>query len=127
MKKNQLLSVLWVFLLVNYLFCDVFSLFHSEHLKQLLTGELGGVAFTQQLLLSFAILMEIPMLMIVLSFVLGYKWNRILNVGAAILMIVVQVGSLLLGENSLHYLFFSVIEILALLVIVGIAWKWENE
>ncbi|MFS4468522.1 DUF6326 family protein [Maribacter sp. 2210JD10-5] len=123
--KNTL-SILWIFLSVNYLFCDVFSLYLSESLKQLLTGEMDGIAFTQEFLLTFAIIMEIPLLMIVLSSLLHYKWNRILNIAVGILMIIVQIGSLVTGKNTLHYLFFSSIEIIALTSIVFISWKWKN-
>jgi len=42
MNKKVLFSTLWIFVTVNYIFCDVFTLFHSESLKQLMTGEMGG-------------------------------------------------------------------------------------
>ena len=61
------------------MFCDIFTLFHSESLKQLMTGEMGGMIITQAFLLGFAILMEIVMVMIVLSRFLHYKTNRILD------------------------------------------------
>lgn len=124
--KKSLLTTLWIFLTVNYIFCDVFSLYHATFLKELLTGKLGGIEFTQEFLLTFSIIMEIPMLMIVLSKMLNYKFNRILNLVAGFLMLVIQIGSLVTGENSLHYFFFSAIEIITLFVIIGIAWKWGS-
>jgi len=38
MDKKTLLSTLWIFLTVNFIFCDVFTLMNSEDLKNLLKG-----------------------------------------------------------------------------------------
>ena len=126
MKNTKLiLSKLWIFLTVNYIFCDVFSLYHSKFLNKLLTGKIDGIDFTEPFLLYFAIIMEIPILMIVLSIFLKTKINRIINIISGISMIIIQLGSLVTGENSLHYIFFSVIEIITLLLIIYIAYKWD--
>lgn len=127
-NSKNLLSILWVFLTVNYIFCDVFSLFYSDNLKQLLIGEINGIKFTQEFLLTFAVILEIPMLMIVLSKILNYKINRVFNIVSALIMLIVQVGSLVVGENLVHYIFFSSIEIITLLIIIYLAWSWsEND
>jgi hypothetical protein len=120
---KNLLSKLWIFLTVNYIFCDVFSLYQSKFLKELLTGKVDGIVFTEPFLLSFAIIMEIPMLMIVLSMIIKDKVNRILNIVAGVLMIIIQIGSLATGKNTLHYIFFSIIEISTLLLIIYVAFK----
>ncbi len=65
-STKQKLSFFWIFAIVNYIFCDVFTLFHSESLAQLLTGEMGGMLINESFLLGFAILMELPMMMILL-------------------------------------------------------------
>ena len=54
-----LFSTLWIFVTLNYIFCDVFTLFHSESLKQLMTGEMGGMEINQEFLLAFSFLMEL--------------------------------------------------------------------
>lgn len=125
-NTKNLLSKLWIFLTVNYIFCDVFSLYHSKFLNELLRSEVDGIEFTEQFLLNFAIIMEIPILMIVLSILLNNKVNRITNIVVGLLMIVIQIGSLVTGTNSLHYIFFSSIEISTLLFIIYTAWKWEK-
>ncbi|XMO85664.1 DUF6326 family protein [Algibacter sp. AS12] len=128
MKTTEnLLSKLWIFLTVNYIFCDVFSLYHSKFLNDLLVGNVDGIEFTEPFLLSFAIIMEIPMLMIMLSMILKNKLNRIINMIVGVLMIVIQIGSFATGTNSLHYIFFSSIEIGTLLLILYIAWKWAAQ
>jgi len=123
---KNLLSKLWIFLTVNYIFCDVFSLYDSSFLNKLLTGKVDGIEFTEPFLLYFAIIMEIPMLMIILSTILKTKINRIINIIVGFLMIIIQIGSLVTGKNSLHYIFFSIIEIITLVLIIFIAFKWEE-
>ncbi len=126
MKKTKtLLSTLWIFLTVNYLFCDVFSLYYSETLNQLLVGKIGDIEFTQEFLLAFSIIMEIPLLMIVLSRLLSFKTNKISNIVTSSLMIIIQVGSLVGENNTLHYIFFSLVEIITLSIILWLAIKWQ--
>lgn len=121
--SKKLVSTLWVFLTVNYIFCDVFSLYYSKFLHQLLTGKVDGIVFTESFLLLFSVLLEIPMLMIVLSIILKKKLYKIINIIAAIVMLIIQIGSLVTGKNSLHYLFFSTIEIGTLLLIIYMVCK----
>ena len=84
-NAKALLSTIWVFLTVNFIFCDVFTLMYLEDLRQILNGKAGDVELTQEFLLSFAIIMEIPMVMILHSRVLSYKLNRILNFAFGVL------------------------------------------
>ena len=80
MDKKVLFSTLWVFVTVNYIFCDVFTLFHAPDLNQFLTGHSGGMELTQSFLLTSAIIMEFAIVMIVLSRVLKYSLNRWFNI-----------------------------------------------
>jgi len=120
-----LLSTLWLFLTVNFIFCDVFTLMHSEDLKNILAGSIDDMQISQGFLLGFAIVMEIPMLMILLSRLLKFKLNRIMNLIFAILLALIQIWSLTVGDNTLHYSFFSIIEILTCFSIILVAWKWS--
>jgi len=86
----------------------------------------GTVKITEGFLLGTAMMFEIPFLMIVLSWVLKHRVNRWANLIAATLFIVAQIGSLLLGVPSPMYIFYSTIEVAALLLIVWNAWKWRN-
>jgi hypothetical protein len=124
MNKKVLFSTLWIFVTVNYIFCDVFTLFHSESLKQLMTGEMGGMEINQSFLLSFSILMEMPMVMIVLSRILPYKSNRLANIIVALIMTLVQAATLFTDDNTLHYIFFSIIEVSTTSFILYSAWNW---
>ena len=124
MNKKVLFSTLWIFVTVNYIFCDVFTLFHSESLKQLMTGEMDGMKINQSFLLSFSILMEMPMVMIVLSRILSYKSNRLANIIVALIMTLVQAATLFTDDNTLHYIFFSIIEVGTTSFILYSAWHW---
>src|SRR5258706_4538425 len=42
------LSTLWIFVMLNYLYCDIVSLMDSELLKQYLTGNVDGLDLTPQ-------------------------------------------------------------------------------
>ncbi|MBK1439980.1 hypothetical protein JHJ32_08290 [Parapedobacter sp. ISTM3] len=127
MDKKVLLSTLWIFLTVNFIFCDVFTLMHADDLKNILNGRVGDMQITQEFLLAFAVMMEIPMLMILLSRLLRYQSNRILNLIFGILLAIIQLWSLTVGGNTLHYWFFSIVEIAACIGIVWSAWKWKKE
>ncbi len=124
--KKAILATLWVFVLFNYLYCDVISGMQSGVLKAYLTGQIGAIQITQAFLLGAAILMEIPMAMIVLSRVLPYRANRWANIIAGAIMTAVQLSSLFVGSvPALHYLFYSTIEIGCTLFIAWNAWQWK--
>ena len=53
-------------------------------LKQFLAGRVGGMEFTQGVLLAIGVLMEIPMAMVLLSRLLKYRTNRVANLGAGV-------------------------------------------
>lgn len=125
MDKKTLLSTLWIFLTVNFIFCDVFTLMHTEDLKKFISGSIDGIQITEEFLLAFSFMMEIPMLMILLSRLLNFKLNRILNLIFGVLLTFIQLWSLTVGKITLHYGFFSIIEIVTCIGIVGVAWKWE--
>jgi len=122
----HVLSRLWVFLTLNYIICDVFSLFLPSYLQELLKGGTGDIEFTELFLLKFAIVTEIPIVMILLSGFLKPKPNRFINIAVAILMLIIQIGSLVIEKNSLHYLFFSIIEISTLITIIFFSYKWQE-
>jgi hypothetical protein len=121
------LSAAWIFVTVNYLYCDVLALMDSKTLNQFLTGNIGAIHINEMFLLGSAILMEIPMAMIILPRLLKYKSNRLTNIIAGSIMTVVQIASLFVGTGpTMYYIFFSVIEIACTSLIVWYAWKWKH-
>ena len=122
-----LLSKLWIFLSLNYILSDLLSNMEMSVIRGLFEGNIAGIPMTQGFLLLAGISLEIPFIMVVLSSVLSYKINRRLNIGASILMILYQLGSFFVGSDiTLHYMFFSVIEILGNLSILVIASRWKR-
>ena len=124
--KRVLLSTLWIFVVLNYLYCDALSFMDSHLLKQYLTGVVEGLHLTQGFLLGASILMEISIAMVLLSRILKYKANRLANIFAGLITTVVQIASLFLGKPSMYYIFFSVIEISCTFIIFLIALKWPK-
>jgi hypothetical protein len=122
------LSTLWIFAVLNYLYCDVLTLMDPVLLKQFVAGYAGGFAITPGFLVGAAVLMEIPIGMILLSRVLrSHRANRWANIGAGAVMTVVQVASLFAGTGPApYYVFFSIIEILCTALIVWYAWRWVS-
>ena len=120
-------SALWIFLAVNYIYRDVLSNMEEGALQGFLAGKVGEITITQGFLLAGALMMEIPFAMIFLSRVLQGAANRWVNIIAAILMVVIEVGTMGFGTTpTLHYLFYSVIVIVCNLFIVWYAWKRYN-
>lgn len=123
--RKVILSTLWIFVTLNYLYCDVLSLMSAELLNALLTGEVGGINMNETTLLLAAVLMEIPIALVLLSRVLKYKANRWTNIIAGLIKTIVMIGTLLMG-TSYHYIFFATIEIATTIFIVWYAWTWAK-
>jgi len=128
MKDSKvILSALWIFVMFNYLYCDVLSLMDPAFLKQYMAGSVGGMQLTSGFFLAASILMEIPIAMVLLSWILKYRANRWANIIAGTFMTVVQFSTLFFGSAPTnYYVFFSIIEIACTAFIVWYAWKWAN-
>jgi threonine/homoserine/homoserine lactone efflux protein len=120
------LSTLWIFVMFNYLYCDIVGLMDSALLRKYLTGDIDGLQITQGFLLGASVLMQIPIWMIVLSRLTKPRTSRRLNIAAGSVMTVVQSATLFLGTPTMYYVFFSVIEIAGTCLIVWLAWKWHD-
>lgn len=126
-RLPMLLSKVWVFLSLNYILSDLLSNMEMSVIRGLFEGNIAGVPMTQAFLLLAGVSLEIPFLMVVLSTILPYKTNRIMNISAGILMIIYQLGSFFVGSDiTLHYMFFSVLEIFGNASIVVLAFRWKR-
>jgi len=45
--RKAILSTLWIFATLNYLYCDVVGLMNPDLLRQYLTGSVNGIQMTQ--------------------------------------------------------------------------------
>ena len=123
-QRQDLLSLLWIYLTVNYIYCDVFTLHLADYLEAFLAGDVGGMKITEEFLLIIAVIMQIPMIMIVLSRVLMFPVNKVVNLVAGVVTTSVQALSLT-GGGTPHYMLFSFFEISTGLIIIYLAASWR--
>ena len=116
-----LLSTLWIVVMINMLKADILSLYIPGTADEL--AKFAGETPITQLMLTGAIIMEFSVLMIVLARVLAYRVNRWANIVVGLLTIVFVVGG---GSAYPHYIFIATVEVVCLLLIVWIAWKWRS-
>ena len=125
--RKVILSTLWIFVMFNYLYCDLMGLMDPTLLSQFIEGNIDGIVINEKFLLGAALLMEIPIAMVLLSRVLPYKTNRWANITAAAIKSLVMIATMFMGSGpTLYYLFFGMIEIACTLFIIWYAWQWEN-
>jgi Sec-independent protein secretion pathway component TatC len=123
MDMKVKLSTLWIFVMFNMVFADIVGFMNPGALEEIITGAVG-IEITQELLLVFSILLEIPIAMIVLSRILQYGANRWANIVAAVITILFVIGG---GSAYLSYLFFATVEVACMLLIIWYAWNWHKQ
>ncbi len=131
LDRRTVLSTLWIFVMFNYVYADVYTLFFKPVLqpdswRQFLTGNAGGVQLTEGFVLITAVLMETAIAMVLLSRVLSYSANRWANVGVGAFHTLFVAWSLTGEAPTLFYAFFAAIEIACTLFIVWYAWTWRS-
>ncbi len=127
LNRKMVISTLWIFVVLNYLYCDVMGLMNPAMLSQYLSGNVEGMKIDESFLIKAAILMEIPIAMVLLSRVLTYKVNRWANIIAGSIMTVVMIVTMFIGSGpTMYYLFFGTIEIFTTLFIIWYAWGWSE-
>jgi hypothetical protein len=123
--RRVLLSITWVFVLMNMIYADILNTLKPSYLAELeyvSTDMSGGVV------LLFAVLMEVPIIMIPLSRFANRKTNRLLHLVAVPLSILwVIVPSIVSSGTPLSYVFFATVEVLAMLFALYVALKWPAE
>jgi hypothetical protein len=92
------LFALWVFVLINMAYADILSLMDSTSpIRHVMAGNPlpdGG-------LLAGAILMETAIAMVILTWVLPHKANRLVN----IIIAVINIFAVVTGGHGLYYIF----------------------
>lgn len=117
------LSTLWIFILFNMAFADIFSFMYPGALQQIMTGSVEGTQVTPGFLLIAAVVTEISIAMVFLSRLLKQRANRLANIIAGSITILWVIGG---GSTTPHYIFFASIEVACSLAIIWLAWKWNN-
>lgn len=122
MDIKEKLSTLWIVVMFTMVFADIVGFLNPGTLKDMMNGAVG-IQITQGVLLAFAVLIEIPIIMIFLSRVLNRKVNRWANIFAAVITILFVIGG---GSPYLYYVFFASVEVVCMLVIIWLAWAWRS-
>lgn len=117
------LSTLWIFVLFNMIFADIYSFLNPGFLQGVLAGLAEELPITPGFLLVAAVVNEVSIAMVVLARALPLRANRTANMVAAIVTIAFVIGG---GSLTPHYLFFASVEVAALLVIIRTAWTWRE-
>lgn len=117
------LSTLWIFVLINMIYADIIGMLRPGYIELL---DLMSQQLDSGTVLTFSVLMEVPISLILLSRILPRKVNRIVNfVGIPISIIYIIFGGL--DNPPVSYLFFASVEILAMLVILFVACRWKRD
>ena len=120
-ERNDLLSIIWIFVLFNMIYADIIGMLVPGYLE-LLDGY--SKLFTWRTLLLFSLLLEIPIAMTLLSQVLNDRANRWAHTVAVPVTILFVIWG---GNAHPHYLFFATIESVAMLFTLWLAWrKWPT-
>ena len=121
---RALLSMLWVFIVLNFFARDIHELGRPGMLEQVMSGTVDGVKVTEGLMLLGGVMIEVPILMTLLSLLLRQSINRWANVGAG-LFTMITIAATNLGPD-LDNVFFMSIQLIALVAIVRIVWRWRS-
>jgi len=79
--KKVILSTLWIFALLNYIYADIFNLFFNPGTQS------GATTTPQGAVFGFAILMETGIAMVLMSRILKYGANRWANIVAGVIIL----------------------------------------
>jgi hypothetical protein len=127
---KELLSLLWLFALLNYLYADVLALFAFVGTPS------SAPHLPQWALLGSAVFMEIPIAMIVACRLLPFGANRLANLVAAGLVTFINgflTFVLPLNNGDFRdpiypaYLWFATIETVCTSIILWKAWSWSGD
>jgi Ni,Fe-hydrogenase I cytochrome b subunit len=128
-RRRVVLSTLWIFAVLNYIYADIYSLFFNPVLQPELTkrfaqGYAGDIQITQGFVLVTAVLMETAIAMVLLSRLLPFRANRWANILSGGLHTLFVAWSLIGDTPTSFYAMFAAIEVTCTLFIVWYAWKW---
>ncbi len=121
MLKNKitpqtLLSSLWIFILFNMVIRDLHEFPTEGYVEEMISLKLS-----EEVMLFYAFIVEIPILMVLLSRILANKMNKWANTLAAIVTMLGILSTLPSGD--MDDVFFAIVNSVAFLVIILTAWK----
>lgn len=119
MSTQTKLSTLWVVVLFNMIYADIFSIIIALVDKNTLQ-----IPTDVKLMMAIAaVVTNIPILMILLSRILPFKWNKLLNIISAFISVVYIIAG---GSVEPHYFIIASFETGLLITIIVLAWRWKR-
>lgn len=122
LERRALLAALWMFVLLNFIFRDLHEIVKAEFLADALQGTYNGREVTEAMFLLGGIIVEVPIVMMLIAWVLSVRANRWSNVVVAPMFGLTFIGSA--GDLD-DYFHFGLI-LMALATITWKAWTWER-
>lgn len=122
MERRALLSALWIFVLLNFIFRDLHEIVKDDFLADALNGIYDGREVTEAMFLLGGIIVEVPIAMMLIAWTLPIRFNRWANVIVAPLFGLMLIGS----AGDLDDYFHFGLMLVALGAIVWKAWSWER-
>jgi hypothetical protein len=122
LERRALLCALWIFVLLNYIFRDLHEIVKAEFLADAVNGIYNGREVTEAMFLLGGIIVEIPIIMMLMAWVLPTRLSRWANMIVAPLF-----GLLLIGAaGDLDDYFHFGLMAIALAIIAWKAWSWDR-
>jgi Family of unknown function (DUF6326) len=120
------LSALWAAAMCCYIYGDILSFYKPGVITEIMAGNIGPFPVTQLSLLSAALYIAIPGVMVFLSLALKPKVNRWANIILGVVYIVTNSVSFL-TESWAYFIVLGVIEVALTALIVWYAWRWPQQ
>jgi hypothetical protein len=114
-----ILSGIWVSLMLIYLLGDVIRIFAGDFTA----GVMDGSEIPSNMWIVAAAMMLIPILMVFLTLVLGYRVDRILNIGVATIFLIFNLYGFP-GYPGLYDKFLLGVSFIFNLMTIWYAWNW---
>lgn len=115
-KPQALLSSLWIFILLNMILRDLHEFPTEGYIEEMMSLKLS-----EEVMLFYAFIVEIPILMVLLSRLLNNSANKWANIIATM---VSSLGILYtLPSGHMDEIFFACVNSVAFLAILRIAWN----
>ena len=122
LERRAILSALWMFVLLNFIFRDLHEIVKADFLADALNGVYDGREVTEVMFLLGGIIVEVPIMMMLVAWTLPIKANRWANVIIAPLFGLTLIGS----AGDLDDYFHFGLMLVALAAISRMAWIWER-
>lgn len=122
----QLLSTIWISVLLSMLFRDVHEYLRDGFIAELASaGTVNGSEVTGTTLLVSAIVLQLPLAMVVLARVLPRQINRVANIIVAAVMALGIAGTWPKDADDIVFGIFQLAS-LALIAVISLRWQHDN-